>query len=75
VVSSRTVSTRIITYQLLLFIAEKNGVGATTVDMKTPTARKQASRRITATSGQKPTPLRGEYDHLVIGNCVCCGVL
>jgi hypothetical protein len=55
-----SISTRIITYLLLLFIAEKNGVGATVVDMKTPAARKQASRRITASSGQKPTPLRGE---------------
>jgi hypothetical protein len=45
----------------LLIIAEKNGVGVTAVaDMKTPSARKQASRRSTANSGQKPTPLRGE---------------
>jgi len=44
-----------------LVIAEKNGAGVTAVvDMKTPTARKQASRRIAASSGQKPTPLRGE---------------
>lgn len=38
---------------------QKNGSSVTAVvDMKTPAARKQASRRITANSGQKPTPLR-----------------
>lgn len=47
--------------RLLLIVAEKNGVGVTgAADMKTPSARKQASRRGTAGSGQKPTPLRGE---------------
>jgi len=46
---------------LLVTISEKNGVGVTgVVDMKTPSARKQASRRSTTSGGQKPTPLRGE---------------
>jgi len=50
----------VIKYEILV-IAEKNGASVTAVvDMKTPTARKQASRRIAANSGQKPTPLRGE---------------
>ena len=45
----------------LLAIAEKNGASVTAaVDMKTPSTRKEASRRITANSRQKPTPLRGE---------------
>ncbi|KDR21676.1 Microtubule plus-end tracking protein TIP150 [Zootermopsis nevadensis] len=38
---------------------QKKGVGVTAVaDMKTPSARKQASRRNTTNSTQKPTPLR-----------------
>jgi len=50
----------VINYEFLV-IAEKNGASVTAVvDMKTPAARKQASRRIAANSGQKPTPLRGE---------------
>jgi hypothetical protein len=56
----RLVAIIVIDYELLV-IAEKNGSSVTAVvDMKTPAARKQASRRITANSGQKPTPLRGE---------------
>ena len=55
----------VVNYEFLV-IAEKNGASVTAaVDMKTPAARKQASRRIVANSGQKPTPLRGEWGHPV----------
>jgi hypothetical protein len=71
VAACRSVWVIIIINYSFLFIAAKNGVSATTVvDMKTPATRKQASRRITTSSGQKPTPLRGELSPFCFGTSV-----